>query len=477
MEKLRCKHNAQTPNPKFQTPNPKPYTLNFKLQLSVNNLAPKLTNKQYAENFAELKPALSPNAATAEAIRCLYCFDSPCMKACPTHIDISTFIKKIATGNLKGSAKTILESNWVPLTCAKACPVDVLCEGACVYNEGGEKPIQIGRLQRFAIDNYFEQGMPPLFTPAPKNGRSIGVIGGGPAGLACAAELALMGYEVTIYEAKDKAGGLDTWGIAPYKMKHEDSAKEVALVKSFGVKIKTGVNVGNEISIEKLTKMHVIIFIGVGLGRATRLNIPGEDLEGVVDAQDFIEDVTTRKWKSVKVGKRVAIIGGGNTAIDAATEAKRLGAQQVMMIYRRSREEMSAYEFEQELALTDSVEFFFSVMPRKFIGKKSVEAIECVRTKVVNGKVKPVPRSEFKIPIDMVIKALGQTVEESFLSEIPNLKTNQGNVWVNPETYQTSNPKYFAGGDCINGGKEVVNAAYDGKSAAHGIDAYLSIRS
>jgi glutamate synthase (NADPH/NADH) small chain len=237
------------------------------------------------------------------------------------------------------------------------------------------------------------------------------------------------------------------------------------------------VEVGKDISIEKLTKMHDAMFIGVGLVRATRLNIPGEDLNGVIDAQDFIEEVTTRKWRSVDVGRRVAVIGGGNTAIDAATEAKRLGAEQVLMIYRRSREEISAYGFEQELALTDSVELLFSVAPKKFIGKKFVEAIECVKTKVVNGKVKPVPRSEFKIPVDMVIKAVGQTVEASFLAQIPNLKTERGNVWVNEETYQSSNPKFFAGGDCINGGKEVVNAAYDGKLAAHGIDLSLSTHS
>ena len=208
------------------------------------NITPKLSPEQYEENFSELHPAFTANQARSEANRCLYCFDSPCMKACPTHIDISTFIKKIATDNVKGSAKTILESNWIALTCAKACPVDVLCEGACVYNERGEKPIEIGRLQRYAIDWYFERGMPRLFTPAPKNGKSVGVIGAGPAGLACAAELALMGYDVAVYEGKSLAGGLGTWGIAPYKMTFRDSLNEVKLVESFGVKIKTNSHVG-----------------------------------------------------------------------------------------------------------------------------------------------------------------------------------------------------------------------------------------
>src|SRR5574341_699849 len=190
--------------------------------MPLNNPAPKLSPEQYEKNFSDIHPPLTPNSAVMEANRCLYCFDSPCMKACPTHIDISTFIKKIATGNLKGSAKTILESNWVALTCAKACPVNVLCEGACVYNERGEEPIQIGRLQRFAMDNYFASGMPRLFDIAPRNGKSVGVIGAGPAGLACSAELALMGYDVTIYDAKEKPGGLDNWGSAPYKMTQHD---------------------------------------------------------------------------------------------------------------------------------------------------------------------------------------------------------------------------------------------------------------
>ena len=307
----------------------------------MSNLAPKLTKEQYEHNFAEIHPPMTNNQAVADSNRCLYCYDSPCMKACPTHIDISTFIRKLATGNFKGSAKTILASNWIALTCAKACPVDVLCEGACVYNERGEKPIEIGRLQRHAIDWFFEHGMPELFTPAPKNGKSVGIIGGGPAGLACGAELALKGYAVTIYEAKDLAGGLATWGIAPYKMSFEDSQNEVKLVEKLGVTIKTGMQVGENISIAELEKAHDAIFLSVGLASASALNIPGEELKGVYDAVEFIGRVTRREWKSVDVGRRVAVIGAGNTAIDAVTEAKRLGAEEVMIIYRRSEDEMS----------------------------------------------------------------------------------------------------------------------------------------
>lgn len=445
----------------------------------MNTLAPKLTPEQYEANFAELHPPFSPNSAVAEANRCLYCYDSPCTKACPTHIDIPTFIKKIATGNVKGSAKTILKSNWVALTCAKACPVEVLCEGACVYNERGEQPIQIGRLQRYALDWYFEHGMPRLFEPKPKNGKSVGIIGAGAAGLACAAEAALLGFDVTVYDAKPKPGGLNTWGIAPYKMSQEDALKEVKLVESFGVKIHSGVKVGKDVTLAELEQRHDAIFLGVGLGISSRLNIPGEDLSGVVDAIDFIERVTTRNWPAIDVGRRVAVIGAGNTAIDAVTEARRLGAEHVMIIYRRSREEMPAYEFEYELAKSDGVQFQFLTAPVRIIGNTYVEAIECVQMKLgepdEEGRRRPVPvpGSEFRIPVDMVIKSVGQRIEETFLGTIPGLRIERGRVWVNSETMQTSNPKYFAGGDCINGGKEVVNAAADGKKAAHGINQFL----
>ncbi|HEY6191836.1 MAG TPA: NAD(P)-dependent oxidoreductase [Bacteroidota bacterium] len=441
--------------------------------------APKLSPEQYEENFSELHPAFTPNQAVAEANRCLYCFDSPCMKACPTHIDISTFIKKIATGNVKGSAKTILESNWIALTCAKACPVSVLCEGACVYNDRGEHPIEIGRLQRFAIDRYFESGMPPLFTPAPKNGKSVGIIGAGPAGLACGAELALMGYDVTVYEGKKIPGGLDTWGIAPYKMSYEDSLNEVKLVEGLGVRIKTEMTVGKNISMDDLARSHDAVFVGVGLGNSPNLKVPGEELRGVCDALEFIERVTRRTWSSVDVGKRVAVIGAGNTAIDAATEAKRLGAEQVSIIYRRSAGEMSAYAFEFDLAKRDGVVFHFLTAPKRILGNGAVEELECTKMRLgapdEKGRrtAEPVPDSEFRIPVDMVIKAIGQKTGETLLAQIPGLVVKSGRVVVNPETMQSSNPKFFAGGDCINGGKEVVNAAADGKRAAHGIDKYL----
>ncbi len=444
------------------------------------NLAPKLSEEEYKKNFEELISPFTNNSAVAEANRCLYCYDSPCMKACPTHIDISSFIKKIATGNLIGSAKTIFNSNWIALTCAKSCPVEDLCEGACVYVEKGEKPIEIGRLQRFAIDNYFASGMPKLFDSKPKNGKSVGIIGSGPAGLACGAELSLLGYDVQIYESNEVAGGLSTWGIAPYKMSQADSLKEVEMIKGLGVNIQTGVMVGETISIEELFDKHDAVFIGVGLGESGKLNIPGESLNGVIGALEFIENIKQENWNSVNVGRRVAVIGAGNTSIDAATEAKRLGAEEVMIVYRRSEAEMPANDFEYRLAKNDGIVFHFLTSPIEILGNKSVESIKCTKNKLgepdKQGRKKPIliPNSEFEIPVDMIIYALGQQPKLKFFNSIPDLKIENNKVLVNNETYQTSNPKVFAGGDCINGGKEVVNAAYDGKQAAHGIDKFLN---
>jgi glutamate synthase (NADPH/NADH) small chain len=439
----------------------------------------KLSPEEYEKNFEELVPPFSENSAAAEANRCLFCYDSPCTKACPTHIDIPTFIKKISTGNILGSAKTILTSNWIALTCAKACPVSILCEGACVFIEKGEKPIEIGRLQRFAIDNYFQNDMPKLFEKKASIGKSVGIIGSGPAGLACGAELALLGVDAVIYEANEIPGGLDTWGIAPYKTKREDSLKEVEMVKSFGVKIVTGKKIGADILIDNLLTKHDALFIGIGLGESGKLNIPGENLNGVFEAIKFIEEVKKEKWDSVNIGERVAVIGAGNTAIDAATEAKRLGANEVMIIYRRTENEMPANDYEYQLAKNDGIIFKFLTSPVEIIGNDFVEGIKCSKMELKNlgntgrGRPAAIPGSDFVIPVDMIISALGQTGNDSFLDSITGLKINNDRIEVDPVSYQTGNLKVFAGGDCINGGKEVVNAAYEGKNAAHGIYNYL----
>lgn len=444
------------------------------------NKASKLTSAEYKKNFEELLPPLTKNAAVAEANRCLFCYESPCTYACPTHIDIPAFIKKIATGNLIGSAKTIFKSNLIALTCAKACPVEELCEGACVFIEKEGKPIEIGRLQRFAIENYFESKIPFPFIRKPKNDKSVGIIGSGPAGLACGAELSLLGYDVHIYESNEIPGGLSTWGIAPYKTRQSDSLKEVELVKKLGVNIHTRVLVGDSISFEELFNKHDALFIGVGLGESPALNIPGENLKGVTGALKFIEKIKIENWSLVDIGKRVAIIGAGNTSIDAATEAKRLGAEEVMIIYRRSELEMPANKFEYQLAKNDGIIFHFLSSPKEILGNTDVEGIQCEKMRLgeddEQGRRKPVPiqNSDFIIPIDMVIVAIGQIAKSEFLEAIPDLKIKNGCVIVDDKSYQTGNPKVFAGGDCINGGKEVVNAAYDGKQAAFGIDNFLS---
>ncbi len=446
----------------------------------MKNITQKLSDAEYEKNFEELISPFTNNAAVVEALRCLYCYDSPCTKACPTHIDIPTFIKKISTGNILGSAKTIYEKNWVALTCAKACPVDDLCEGACVLHEKGEKPIEIGRLQRFAVEDFLDRETKNFFNKKPANGKSVGIVGSGPAGLACGAELSLLGYDVQIYESDEIPGGLNTWGIAPYKTNRADSLKEVELVKNLGVSINTGVTVGESISFDDLLEKHDSIFIGIGLGESGILNISSGNLSGVFDAIEFIREVKEENWSAVDIGKRVAVIGAGNTAIDAAVGAVRLGAEEVKIIYRRSETEMPANNFEYELAKSNGVVFQFLTSPVEIYGNSFVEGIRCQKMELGKNDNKgrrrslPIPNSEFDISCDMVIFALGQNFKAEFLQSIPDIKIVDGKVEVNPESFQTANPKVFAGGDCINGGKEVVNAAYDGKEAALGIDNYLS---
>jgi dihydropyrimidine dehydrogenase (NAD+) subunit PreT len=428
-----------------------------------------------AANMAEIAPPYTAQEAVIEANRCLFCFDAPCIQACPTGIDIPSFIKKIANGNLTGSARTILSANILGASCARVCPTAVLCEGACVVLDREGDAVKIGRLQRHATDHVLARGVPLFQAPSAKSGKRVAIIGGGPAGLGCAAELAQLGHTAVVFEKKPQPGGLNTYGIAYYKMKPEISLEEVGLIRQLGVEFRCGVEVGKDISIAEIEKSFDAIFIGLGLAGGTRLNIPGEDLPEVIEALDFIEDIHAKPLHEVPVGTRVAVIGGGNTAIDAVTQARRLGAEKAVLIYRRGQEEMPAYEFEQEIARTDGAEFLLHVAPVEILSDRTghVSGIKLARSASANGKVQILPGTEFVEPFDMVIKAIGEQKQVNLLKQLfPRLELDRrGAVVYDANTGQTNLPKIFAGGDCANGGREVVNAVAEGKKAARGMHA------
>ncbi len=447
--------------------------------MALVNIAPKLQPEEYERNFGDISPPLTRQQALLESARCLFCYDAPCIKACPTRIDVPSFIKKIVTGNLKGSARVILTANILGESCGRVCPTEVLCEGACVMNKEGQKPIEIGRLQRYAVDYALDNDI-QFFRAGAPNGRRVACIGSGPASLACAADLAQWGYEVVVYDKNPMPGGLNTYGIAAYKTRAWESVREVKMVEDLGVKFRQGVEVGNEVPLSDLQKQFDAIFIGVGLGETGELHLPGEELEGVHSAIEFIESTKTRPFETIDVGCRVLVIGAGNTAIDVVTAARRLGAQHVFIVYRRGEREMSAFRYEYELAQKDGVVFCWNTQPVRIVGNSHVEGLECVRTRLVGAgrqaRVEALPSAEFVIPADMVVRALGQQPMLRFLESVPGLALNAGRVVVDPETGQTGNPKYFAGGDCVNGGREVVDAVAEGMRAARGIDKTVGSR-
>jgi glutamate synthase (NADPH/NADH) small chain len=441
-------------------------------------LSPLLPPDALAANFTDLKPPLRPQEAVVEAERCLFCFDAPCIMACPTGIDIPAFIRKIAHGNPAGAARTILTANILGASCARVCPTEVLCEGACVLDDRDQQPIQIGRLQRYATDYIAEHGLNVLpDVPEQQSGKKVAVIGAGPAGLGCAAELARLGHRVTIFEKQPQAGGLNTYGIAYYKMKPQVSLAEVRLIQSMGVEIRTGVTVGRDVSVARLQKDFDALFIGVGLGSAQKLHIPGEDLPEVQDALEFISRIHTDPLHTVPVGRRVAVIGAGNTAIDAVTQARRLGAERAFIVYRRAEGDMSAYDFEYEHAKHDGAQFIFHAAPVGVLASGGhVTGLRLVRTRLVNGKVEPIPGTEFTEPCDLVLKAVGQEKQVQMLRSLfPDLVIDdRGVIAHDPLNGQTNLPGVFVGGDCANGGREVVNAVGEGKKAAHGIHTFLT---
>jgi glutamate synthase (NADPH/NADH) small chain len=430
-----------------------------------------------AAAFADAKPPLSPQEARVEASRCLYCFDAPCIMACPTGIDVPAFIKKIAHDNVTGAARTILEANVLGASCARVCPTQVLCEGACVMLDLEKDPIQIGRLQRFATDHVTDRGIQVLHAPAAQTGNRVAVVGAGPAGLGCAAELARLGHSVTVFDKRPAGGGLNTYGIAYYKMRPEVSLDEVRMIERLGVEFRTGVEVGCDVPVADLDRDFDAVFLGIGLGGANRLGIPGEDLPEVVDALEFIEWIHTRPLHEVPVGRRVAVLGCGNTAIDAVTQALRLGAERATIVYRRGPDDMSAYDFEYDLAKADGAGFLFHAAPVEVLGANGhVTGLRLARTEVRDGRAVTVAGSEWVEPFDLVLKAVGQEKQAAVLQRLfPGLKLDsKGRVEHDPVTMRTSLPKVFVGGDCANGGREVVNAVAEGKKAARGIHRALA---
>ncbi|SFF96616.1 glutamate synthase (NADPH/NADH) small chain [Halobacillus alkaliphilus] len=434
-------------------------------------------------NFEEVHEGLNNQEAMEEANRCLYCYDAPCIKACPTSIDIPKFIKKIASGNLKGSATTIMSSNPVGATCARVCPTEELCEGACVLNHSTE-PILIGDLQRFATD-WAIKNEQLLFKPGEKNGMKVAVVGGGPAGLSAARELARFGYEVTIFEAEAEAGGLDTYGIVSFRLPQDISRWEVDQVRQMDVEIRTNTRVGTDVTFQELSEQYDSIVLTIGMGNVPMLGIEGEDLNGVHDAIEFVKSTKSGPVTEELLGKNVVVIGAGNTAIDAATCAARKGAADVKIVYRRTVKEMTAYDFEYDFAKQDNVEFNWLTQPIEIIGDETnqVTHLKCVKMALgepdADGRRRaaPVEGSEFVMEADAVIKAIGQT-RYSDLIEGFGLDHEGGVVKVDPESLQTSNSKVFAAGDVIfakgQGEAMVVTAAQQGKEVAMAIHKQLA---
>jgi len=429
------------------------------------------------QRFSDLPTPLVDDEVLIEPTRCLYCFDAPCTRACPTHIDVPKFIRQIMHKDDLGAAKTILDANIFGGSCARACPTEVLCEGACVDNTLLKSPVQIGRLQRHATDAASRSGI-KFFVPGPPTGKKVAIIGSGPAGLTCAHELRKRGHDVVIFEARDVPGGLNTLGIAAYKITTEFALTEVELVRQIGVDLR----LNQRITADTLTKLlndFDAVFLGVGLGQTLPLRIEGEDLGGVWEALDFIFQTHTKPYTECEVGRKVIVIGAGNTGVDVATAAMRLGADEVIITYRRGEEAMPAFAYEYEMAKVDRVLFEWYAQPVRIVGNNGrATGVEFVRTqsadsKSRSGPLKTIPGSNFILEADMVVKALGQEPLFELLKALPALKLDGNKVWVDRATGATSIPKLFSGGDCIRGGGEIVDAVQDGKIAALGIDQSL----
>ena len=438
----------------------------------------RLTTEEYQQNFSDIHPPFeTKDAALVEAARCLFCYDAPCTKSCPTSINIPKFIKQITTENTKGSAHTIFQSNIFGAGCARVCPVEKLCEGSCVFNLMHEPPIPIAKLQRYATENAIREKW-PLFDRKPSTGKKVAVIGAGPAGLSCAHVLSREGIDVTVFEKEARGGGLMTYGIAAYKVTPEFCQEEVDFITSLGgITIEYNRELGRNLSLAALQQAYDAVFLGIGVGLARKLQVPGEELDGVVDAIEFIYNLRSHPFHQIPVGDKVAVIGLGMTAIDAATQAKRLGAKEVTIIYRRTQAEMPCTEVELDLAKLDGCKILWLAAPKEIIGEGgNVKALLCSQMELgaadASGRKSPMETGKtFMLEVDMVIKAAGQT-PYSHLVDSNDIQNSGGKILV--KGHRTNIEGVFAGGDCVNGGKEVVDAVQAGKDGAAAILEYLN---
>jgi dihydropyrimidine dehydrogenase (NAD+) subunit PreT len=422
-------------------------------------------DSELLQRFGELKPSLTPQAAVIEANRCLNCFDAPCTSACPTHIDVPGFIKRISTGNLRGSAQRILDANILGGSCSRACPVEVLCEGACVMHRYNREPIQIALLQRHAMDAFHAAGYAVPTAPPSTIDLHIACIGAGPASLACAAEVQRRGGHATIIERRNLPGGLNTYGIAEYKLRAAESLREIEMIRRMGVEFRFGASIDSAAALMALENEFDYIFLGIGLGAMQRLNVPGEENKGVMNALELIAAYKTGQIHEIT--GTVVVVGAGNTAIDAANAARRLGAETVYLLYRRSECDLPAFDFEYEHAKQEGVQFLWRRQPTAIRPEQHGRLLlDTVQVKQVDRTLLPIPDSQFTIVCDMVIPAIGQSPFTQLIQETRGVEVDCGRIVADPASGQTGNPRYFAGGDCVNGGREVVDAVADGKRAA-----------
>ncbi|TDE40760.1 NAD(P)-dependent oxidoreductase [Antarcticimicrobium sediminis] len=433
-------------------------------------VAGRLSEDEIASNFSDLHSAYAPHEAAVAADRCYFCYDAPCVTACPTDIDIPLFIRQIQVGQPEGAAQTILSQNILGGMCARVCPTETLCEEACVREAAEGKPVEIGRLQRYATDTLMARGTHP-FTRADATGKRVAVVGAGPAGLSCAHRLAMLGHDVSLFETKGKPGGLNEFGIAAYKSTDDFAAREVDwLLKIGGITVETGKALGSGLSLDALKADYDAVFLSIGLAGVNALRAAGEDLSGVRDAVDFIEDLRqSDDLGSLPVGRNVVVIGGGMTAVDAAVQASLLGAQNVTIAYRRGRDAMPASPFEQDLAAAKGVKLMFNVMPVAILGDGAVTGIELEYTNVEDGRVKGTGET-VTLVADQVFKAIGQTLDGA-----PDGVALEGGKIAVSGPGRTSVADVWAGGDCASGGEDLtVTAVAEGRDAAMDIHAKLT---